>query len=204
MQPVTSERARIRTGLGPRPRRPVQAAVVAILMGAGAVSVLAQIVAVGGDAVLLTPNDVTQDQNESDTDMLAFDENQCITLTEDLVTDQGIIPEGTQVSCHMMRVDPVNGATLQGTAIFDAPILGVISDSALLDASDDPCGLAGTTYPAAGAEPFRGIESTQADAYRPVAGGCGLQFRSEVPALSFQDEVRVVTRCCKDENCCGD
>jgi hypothetical protein len=204
MNPVTREETRGRTRSARRSRRAVQAAVVVFLIGAGAVTSLAHIIMVGGDAVLLTPDDVRQDQNESDTDMLAFDEKQCITLKDDLETDQGTIPAGTSVSCHMMRVDPANGGVvLQGTAIFDAPIIGVISDSELLDESDDPCGLDDTTYPDPGDEEFRGLEDFQPnDQYRPVQQGCGLQLRSDVP--SFQDEVRVITECCEEENCCGD
>jgi hypothetical protein len=189
--------------LAPRSRRPVQLGAVAALLAAWTVSALAQIVAVGGDAVLFTPNSVVQDQNESDTSILAFDENQCFTLTADLETDQGIIPEGTLVSCHMMRSDPANPPqTYQGTAVFDGPILGVISDSALLDDSDDPCGLANTDYPAPMTEPFRGLEAFQAtDQYQRVQNGCGLQVQMDVPG--YQDEVRVITECCEEgEDCC--
>ncbi len=179
-----------------------RSAVVLISIGAGAVTALAGIVAVGGDAVLFTPDDVTQDQNESDVSIAVFEEEQCILLTEDLVTDQGVIPAGTSVSCHMARADPNGGVVLDGTILFDAPILGVISSSALLDDSDDPCGLAGTTYPAAGAEPNRGLEGLQAsDRYRRN-GDCGLQVQMDVP--NFQDQVRVITECCKEANCCGD
>ena len=208
MNTVSREETRTRTRSGPRSKKPVQVAVVAILMGAGVVTSLAHIVGVAGDAVLVTPPDVTQDQNESDTAIQSFDEKQCFTLMADLETDQGTIPAGTEVSCHMMRVDPVTDTLLQGVALFDAQILGVISGSEELDDSDSPCG-DGVIYPAAGVEDFRGLEQdTQADAYRPVQGGCGLQLRSEVPPDSFQDQVRIITKCCDekgdDPDCCED
>ncbi len=180
-----------------RPRA-VQTATILVLVGGGALTALASIVGVGGDAVELTLNDVCQDQNQSDTQIRVFDENQCITLQNDLVTDQGVIPAGTEVSCHIARSDPANPpTTLQGGIIFDAPILGVISSSADLNASDDPCGLDTTTYCQ---EDFRGLEANQADAYQRV-GDCGLKLRTEV--TDFQDQARIITECCPEgEDCC--
>ena len=180
-----------------RPRA-VQAATIFALIGGGAITALASIVAVGGDAVELTLNNVCEGQNENDTHIPAFDENQCITLTNDLVTDQGVIPAGTEVSCHIARFDPANPPiTLEGGIRFDAPILGVISTSADLNASDDPCGLDTTTYCQ---EAFRGLEPTQADAYQR-AGECGLKVRMEV--TEHQDQVRIITECCPEgEECC--
>ena len=189
---------------GPRSRRPMQAGAIVALLGAWTVSALAHIVNVGGDAILFTPAGVVQDQNQSDTNITSFDEKQCITLKDDLETDQGTIPAGTSVSCHMMQADPANPPqTYQGTAVFDGPILGVISDSGLLDDSDDPCGLKTVDYPLPAAEPFRGLEAFQpTDQYRRVQGGCGLQVQFDVP--SWQDEVRVITECCEEgEDCCG-
>lgn len=188
----------------PRSRRPMQAGAIVALLGAWSFSALAHIVNVGGDAVLFTPASVVQDQNESDTDITSFDEKQCFTLQDDLETDQGTIPAGTSVSCHMMQADPANPPqTYQGTTVFDGPILGVISDSQLLEDSDDPCGLGTVDYPPpAGFLDFRGLESSQpADQYRRVQGGCGLQVEMDVP--SFQDQIRIVTACCDEgEDCC--
>lgn len=189
----------------PRGTRRMQAGAIVALLGGWTVSALAHIVSVGGDAILFTPASVVQDQNESDTDISSFDEKQCFTLKADLETDQGTIPAGTSVSCHMMQADPANPPqTYQGTAVFDGPVLGVISDSALLDASDDPCGLAAVDYPLpAGFLNFRGLEASQAtDNYRRVQGGCGVQVQMDVP--SFQDQIRVITECCDEgEDCCG-
>jgi hypothetical protein len=180
-----------------RPRA-VQTATILVLVGGGALTALASIVGVGGDAVELTLDNVCQDQNESDTEIRAFDENQCITLKNDLVTDQGVIPAGTAVSCHIARSDPDSPpTTLQGGMLFDAPILGVISSSAGLNASDDPCGLDTTTYCQ---EAFRGLEAGQADAYQLVSD-CGLKVRMEV--TEFQDQARIITECCPEgEECC--
>jgi len=178
--------------------RAVQAAAILALVGGGALTALASIVGVGGDAVELVLNNVCDGQNQNDFDIRAFDENQCITLQNDLVTDQGVIPAGTEVSCHIARSDPANPpTTLEGGILFDAPILGVISASADLNASDDPCGLDTTTYCQ---EDFRGLESGQADAYQR-SGDCGLKVRMEV--TDFQDQVRIITECCPEgEECC--
>jgi len=182
-----------------RPRA-VQAAIILALVGGGALTALASIVGVGGNVVELTLNNVCQDQNQSNASIRAFDENQCVTLKDDLVTDQGVIPAGTEVSCHIARFDPANPPlTRQGGIVFDAPIIGVISTSADLNASDDPCGLDTTTYCQ---EDFRGLEPTQADAYQRV-GECGLKVKMEV--TDFQDQVRIITECCPDgEDCCED
>lgn len=188
----------------PRTRRRLQAGAIVALLGGWTVSALAHIVNVGGDAILFTPNSVEQDQNESDTDISSFDEKQCFTLKDDLVTDQGVIPAGTSVSCHMMQADPASPPQVyQGTAVFDGQVLGVISDSAGLEATDDLCGLGTVDYP----DPpplgdFRGLEAAQPnDDYRRVMGGCGLQVKMDVP--SFQDQIRIITECCDGEDCCG-
>jgi hypothetical protein len=71
----------------------VAAAIAAL--GIEASPSLATIVAVAPDVVLFTPADVTLNQTESDVEIKAFDEQQCVTLTSNLDTDQGIIPAGT-------------------------------------------------------------------------------------------------------------
>ena len=95
-----------------------------------------------GDFVKLDPerdfavgNDTFQDNN-----LYAFDEDQNITLAEDLFVDIGVtgrtIPAGTVVASHYVFFDPQFGATQSGYIEFDAAILGVATSQWTLQASD--------------------------------------------------------------------
>jgi len=132
---------------------------------------------------------------ESNLRIFAFNERQCFPLPIDLDTDQGHLTAGTKVSCHLLHMDPVQPPlVLTGKARFNAQILGVISDSADLDASDGACKWQNTVYPPAGTEPLRGLEPTQPnDQYNIILGGLGIQVRMDVQTSS--DQVRVITRC---------
>jgi hypothetical protein len=151
------------------------------------------------DVVQMVSNDVTLDQTESDVQIIAFNERgnglNCFALTKDVHTDQGMIPKSTLVKSHFIHGDPVTTLLLEGRVRFDTPIIGVISTSALLDASDGQLGRPGTTYPPAGSEPNRGLEAGQADNYQVVGGGFVIAVRMEVPLDSFSDQIRVVTAC---------
>jgi len=145
------------------------------------------------DVAWLLPSDVTLDQTESDSMFLAFDERQCVVLSNDLVTDHGTIEAGTTVSCSFLHADPVTVMPFaQGKILFDSPIIGVISLSDDLDASDAVCGLSAVEYPAAGDETYRGLGSSL-DRYQIVAGGRGLHIQLDIPTAS--DHVRVITCC---------
>jgi len=179
----------------------LQVATAVAALGIGASPSFATIIAVAPDVVLSTPADVSLDQTESDVQIIAFDEQQCVTLHDDLETDQGIIPDGAEVSCHFFHMDSANGGPiLDGKARFDADIIGVISSSALLDASDRPCGLTTVIYPAPGVEPFRGLEAFQAnDRYQVIQAGRGIKVQMDVP--SYSDQLRVIT-CCPGNGSC--
>lgn len=162
----------------------------------------AAITGVVPDVVLFTPTDVSLHQTESDTDIIAFDERQCFSLVDDLVTDTNVIPAEpwNVVSSHLLLLDPETGGfVLDGKASFDGQIIGVISSSSGLDDSDAECGLSTVTYPAPGTEANRGLEGFQAnDRYRIIQGGRGIQVQMDVP--SFSDQIRVIT-CCPEHNC---
>jgi hypothetical protein len=165
---------------------------VAGVLAVGAATGFAAIVSVMPAVVLFTPADVRLGQTESDVQIDAFDEQQCVKVN--LQTDQGWISSEHPVSCHFLHLDPVTSGLLDGRARFDNDIVGVISSSALLDASDGPCGLAGVTYPAAGAEPFRGLEAFQPDdRYQIIGGGRVIRVQMDVP--SYSDQIRVLTKC---------
>ena len=176
------------------------AAVTAVLaMGAG--SVLAAIIAVTPDVVLFTPADVRLNQTQSNVQIDGFDEQQCIQLGAPLQTDQGFIPAQSWVSCHFFHMDPVTSAVLDGKARFDGDILGVISSSALLDASEPTCQIPNVTYPVAGAEVNRGLEAFQPnDRYQIIDAGRGIHIEMDVPFFSFTDQIRVIT-CCPGHEC---
>lgn len=70
-------------------------------------------------------------------DLFAFDEDQNIFLTNDLQVDLGTtIPGGTTVASHYLFFDPAVPATISGTVTFDSEILGVITSTDTLFASD--------------------------------------------------------------------
>jgi hypothetical protein len=100
----------------------------------------------GGTFVKLTvplsnpfgPPDSVGDDNFQSPNLYGFDEDQNILLTAPLVVDVGSspIPAGTTVASHYVFFDP--GPTLHviGTVDFDAPILGIITTTTDLAASD--------------------------------------------------------------------
>jgi hypothetical protein len=185
-------------------RRAWPAALAATAVAAAASPALATIVAVLPAVTLFAASDVTLNQTQSDTDIVAFDERQCVLLQKDLRTDEGVIPAGARVSCHFFHFDPVNNGQIRdGKARFSSDVVGVISGSALLDASDGVCGLPGVTYPGPGAEPLRGFEPFQPnDRYQIIDAGRGIHLQTDVP--SFSDQLRVVTRCCAGGACPAD
>jgi hypothetical protein len=182
-----------------RSARSRKLAVITIGLAVGTTTATAAIVATGLDAVLFPPTDVRLDQTESDVEIRAINERQqCFSLTKDLEVDEGVIAKGTKMKCHLIHADPDNTLLLDGRVRFDTQILGVISTSDGLDATDAMCFRNGMVYPNTGDEPNRGLEpGIQADTYQIIAGGFGIQVRVEVPPNSFSDQVRVL-------NCCGE
>jgi hypothetical protein len=191
-----------------RSRAPWKVAAAAIGLALGAASATADIVATTPAFVELDPPppSVVLGALQSNVDLFAFDEKQCFRLNTNLQTDQGFIPAHTLMSSHFLHGDPFNNLLLDGRVRFDDVIIGVISTTAGLDASDASCGLppAITVYPT-GIEPFRGLEAGQPDAYQILGGGFVIQARMDVPVNSYSDQIRVLTRCqCDGTQCPGD
>lgn len=146
------------------------------------------------------PATVLPGQNTSNTNILAFDERQCVTLEKTLgvngVPDQPIpfplvnfpIAAGTQVSCHFLHFDPSTTASAGGSATFDADILGVIVGDADLDATDSICGLPTTAYPTGTSS--RGAEQP-ADGVLIGTDTVSIDWTASNPG----DQMRVITRC---------
>jgi hypothetical protein len=172
-------------------------AAAALGIALGATSAAAAIVATAPAFVqVVAPPSVAPGALSSNVNLFAFNERQCFPLPVTVATDTGNIPKGTLVSSHFLHGDAVTTLLLDGRVLFDGPILGVISSSAGLDASDATCGLPGTVYPT-GFGP-RGLDVGQPDAYAIIAGGFGIAARMNVPPppASFLDQIRVITRCC--------
>jgi hypothetical protein len=169
-----------------------------ITVGLAASTASANIVSTGLAAVQFVPTDVSLDQTQSDVRIIAFTERpQCVTLTKDLMVDNdAVIPKGTRVKPHFIHADPFTSLLLDGRVLFDTQILGVISTSGELDATDPLFGRPGVTYPTPAMESSRGLEpGIQADQYQIIAGGFGIQVRLEVPIASYSDQLRVLNRC---------
>jgi len=118
-------------------------------------------------------------------DLYAFDEDQNIFLTDDLLVDLGTtIPSGTTVASHYLFFDPAVPATVTGTVTFDSEILGVITSTDTLFASDFLANT-GVTY----LNPVsRGLESGDSLA---ITGENELTFT--LTANTPGDYVRVIT-----------
>ena len=171
--------------------------IAGILLGLSPAA-MSHITGVVPDIVINQPPDVSLNQTESDTEIKGFDEQQCITLSFDLKTDQGRIQEGIPLSCHFFHADPVTSTNLLGRASFDGKIIGVISTSDGLYESDPVtvCGLANVIYPPLphSNEPNRGLENFQPNDYYNVSGNRHkIEISVDVP--SFSDQVRVITEC---------
>ena len=102
--------------------------------------------AAGGTFVKLTvplsnpfgPADSVGDDNFQSPNLFGFDEDQNIFLTAPLTVDVGTspIPAGTTVASHYVFFDPGPSEHIIGTVDFDSDILGIITSTPTLAASD--------------------------------------------------------------------
>lgn len=116
--------------------------------------------------------------------LYGFDESQNILLVAPLAMDfGGTIAAGTQVASHYVFFDPQSGS-INGTVDFDSDILGIISSTALLAASDSLANT-GVTYLNPG---LRGLEPGDA-----VTQSGTRQISFITTASSPGDYVRVIT-----------
>ncbi len=122
-------------------------------------SVVASIV--GGTVTIIAPPINTGNDNRQIDQILAFDEQQNVVLTTDLVVDRpaGIIPAGTVISSHYVIYDPPVTASRTATVIVDQNVLGVIYNAATLNNSDF-LGLPTTNYLNSS---LRGFETSEGD-----------------------------------------
>ena len=82
------------------------------------------------------PNSVGNDTFQLP-NLYAFDEDQNIRLLAPLAMDVGgVLPAGTVVASHYVFFDPDQVQTILGTVNFSSQVLGIISSTGLLFASD--------------------------------------------------------------------
>ena len=100
----------------------------------------------GGTFVKLTvplanpfgPANSVGNDNFQSPDLFGFDENQNILLAASLSVDVGTspIPAGTTVASHYIFFDPGPSEHVIGTVNFDSTVIGIITDTTRLAASD--------------------------------------------------------------------
>lgn len=164
----------------------------------------ADIVAVGGAAVVAEPpSSIALDQWQSDTEVRGFFERQT-TLSSNLTLDHvnvgfvedlselvsGVVPSGTTVQSYLFHADPLTTGLLSGYVIFDTPVLGVEVQSFSLMGTDGRLGRPGVTY---GTNSSRRLElsSTSLDTFEISADRLRVDFTMQVD--DADDEIRIVT-----------
>lgn len=117
--------------------------------------------------------------------LYGFDEDQNILLGADLSVDGGTISAGTVVASHYIFFDPNNSTTITGSVTFDSEILGVVSSTGLLAASDFLANT-GVTYLNPG---LRGLEANTDSYSLSDAFTIAIAWRASTPG----DYIRVLT-----------
>ena len=75
--------------------------------------------------------------NFNTNNLYGFSESQNILLASALSMDiGGTIAAGTQIASHYIFFDPLNSQSMLGTVDFDSDVLGIITSTGLLQASD--------------------------------------------------------------------
>jgi hypothetical protein len=147
-----------------------------------------------GPQIIPAPATVFDNDNTVE-GMVGFNEAQGVTLLINQAFDGGgFIPAGSVVSSHMIFLDPPTGVGIAHPTvewIFDAPILGVMSDfNGFLEASSSfDLGAPGTLYFGPGSPPFQGRGFEPNDTYTIIGNTLLIQLASQDPG----DWVRVVT-----------
>lgn len=88
--------------------------------------------------------------------LYAFNEDQNIAVGSEIEVDIGSnVPAGATVASHYVFFDPASVTTLTGLVTFDAPIVGILTSTAFLNATDFLANTA-VTYQSPG---LRGLEA---------------------------------------------
>ena len=165
----------------------VNAALLGAALVAGA-QASAAVLSVAGDVTqIATPGTVTNATPGSNTALITFDEIQNLILAADLAIDGGMIAAGTRVNSQMILLNRESGRQSlrrSGSVTFDGLILGLITSTAGLAATDAILGAVGTTYTSFFA---RGLEGS--DTLGIAGDTLSLALRVSQPG----DWLRVVT-----------
>lgn len=160
-----------------------------------------------GVAVLIAPPpSIALNAVQSNTQIVAFDEQQDVVLASDLAVNitasgtydsanpltPGTIADGTTVSSHYVSFDPalVDVSIGGGTLTFDKQIIGVIVEDNEIDSSDSILGNPGTTYPTG--LTFHGLEIAPSEV-DSITVGCNTLTVNNLYVWNLVDQFRVIT-----------
>ena len=152
--------------------------------------------AAGGTFVNLTvpfasnPNNTVGADNFNTPNLYGFNESQNILLANNLQMNVGAgnvltVAAGTQVASHYIFFDPLSSMNILGMVNFDSDILGIITETGLLNASDV---LANTSvnYLNPGLRGLEAGDSATITGLRQIS----INFTAQSPG----DYIRVITR----------
>ena len=132
-----------------------------------------------------TPFNTVGADNFNSPNLFGFNESQNIFLGAALAMDQGgTIAAGTTVASHYIFFDPLQTSSVIGTVDFDSDVLGIITSTGLLAASDFLVNT-GVSYEN---PTLRGLEAGDTVSFS------GQQISLNFTASSPGDYIRVITR----------
>lgn len=135
------------------------------------------------------PDNTVGNDNFNTPNLYGFNESQNILLANNLQMNVGAgnvltVLAGVTVASHYIFFDPLTSMNIDGTVNFDSDVLGIITETGLLNASD-PLANTGVTYLNPG---LRGLEPGDS-----VTISGARQIRFNTSAASPGDYVRVIT-----------
>lgn len=100
----------------------------------------------GGAFALVAPPSTLGPDSFQTPNLVAFNELQDLLLTEPLPVGPGLVlGAGSIISSHVVVFDSAEGATVEGTVLFDQPIVGIVVGPAF-GATNALLGLPSVTY----------------------------------------------------------
>ncbi len=181
---------------------------VALIVGLTATTVFAGVFSTSGITVIAPPVSVARNMTESNDTIFLFNEQQDVVLTTDLAVDitspgtygvpgGGVIPAGTCVNSYFIHYDLIDASFYRtGSVTFDEEVLGLITSTETLDASDW-LGAPNTFYAKASeGEGGRALELDLAGAADVVTLSANLRTVEATLIVSpdWQDQIRVITQ----------
>ena len=170
-------------------KKNIAAALVGLVLMAGSAAQAAVVSVTGQVVQIAAPASVTNQAPGSNTALMLFDEVQNFILGTALTTSSGVIAAGTRISSHMVFLNRADekkriSLTLAGTMTFDGAVLGLITTTAGLAATDAILGAVGTTYASFN---NRGLEASD------ITSFAGNTLTASLSASQPGDWMRVIT-----------